>query len=414
MKIAELDTLHRLLQDRGWRLRLNKELEKEFQLDYSNRYYRHMQIAGIAGLTVFLASGVLDMIWMPEVADKEWLVRFIAGTPMALLLLLTFWEPFKQKIGKALMQPIICLFSSCAVVGLVAISLIAIEPYNYYYYNALTVAVVMVFVLSRIQFRWGVVTTIVLMISLNVGLIGFGPAHNRLAVVIINNYMIFSAAVVALVGTFLIERTLRQNYLQSRLLSVENRDLEEANLKLQYLSTVDGLTKADNRRSLDRRLALEWQRARRRRDPLGFIMVDIDHFKQFNDKYGHQTGDECLRAVASLLKGYARRTGDVMARYGGEEFALVLTNATADQARMVAEQMREKLMEMAISYNDSTQIRVTASFGVASMVPGSGQASPKALILAADQALYRAKRAGRNRVIVSDEPDDDQEKDFVP
>ena len=155
--------------------------------------------------------------------------------------------------------------------------------------------------------------------------------------------MFFGASINALLGTFLIERSLRQNYLQSRLLSMENRDLEESNLTLQYLSAIDGLTQIANRRSLDRSLAIEWQRARRKREPVGFIMADIDHFKMFNDTYGHQAGDECLRIVASLIKDHARRPGDLAARYGGEEFALVLINSTAEQAGIIAEQMRKKL-----------------------------------------------------------------------
>jgi diguanylate cyclase (GGDEF)-like protein len=403
MKLSDLDTLRRLLEDRGRHLRFNTELEREFQQDYFRRYFLHTQIAGITGLLVFLASGFLDMIWTPEVANSEWLVRFIAGAVMGLPLLLSFRESFKERFGRRLMQPVICLFASSAVAGLVAISQIAPEPYNYYYYNAISVAMVMVFVLSRIQFKWGVVSAIIMMITFNAGLIKFGPTHNRLAIIIINNYVFLGAAAAALIGTFLIERTLRQNYLQSRLLSVENADLEESNLKLQYLSAIDGLTQVANRRSLDRRLDLEWRRAWRKHNPLGFIMVDIDHFKLFNDKYGHQAGDECLRVVASLLNGNARRPGDMTARYGGEEFALVLTDATADQARIVAEVLRRKLMEEIISCGDSVQAGVTASFGVASMVPGE-ETSPEALILAADNALYRAKQAGRNRVMVYGRP----------
>ncbi len=405
IKAFEIDTLRQLLENRGWRLRFNEELEREFQLDYFQRYYLHMQIAGITGLLVFLASGFLDMTWTPEVAEKEWLVRFIAGLPMALLLLLSFQKSLKQKFGQPLMQPGIFFFASVGVTGLIAISLIAPEPFNYYYYNSITVAMVMVFVLSRIQFRWGVLSAIIMMITFNIGLIGFGPSHNRLVTMVINNYVFCGAAVAALLGTFLIERTLRQSYLQSRLLSIENRDLEESNLKLQYLTAIDGLTQVANRRSLDRRLALEWRRALRKGNPLGFIMVDIDHFKQFNDEYGHQAGDECLRVVAALLNSHARRPGDITARYGGEEFALLLTDANAGQARIVAELLRKKLMEAVISYNDGIRAPVTASFGVASMVPNE-QTGPEAIILAADNALYQAKRAGRNCVRVNGNPKD--------
>jgi len=306
------------------------------------------------------------------------------------------------------MQLFTCIFATSAVGGLIAISLNSLEPYNYYYYNAVTVAMVIVFVLSRIQFKWGVISAIIMLLSLNVGLIGFDQTDNKLATVVIIDYVFLGSSISALIGTFLIERSLRQNYLQSRLLSVENHDLEESNLTLQYLSAIDGLTQIANRRSLDRSLAIEWQRARRKREPVGFIMADIDHFKMFNDTYGHQAGDECLRVVASLIKDHARRPGDLAARYGGEEFALVLSNSSAEQARIIAEQVRKKIMETTIKYEKSVSTNITASLGVASMVPGHGQANPDALILEADQAMYRAKRSGRNRVVVSGQPDDDQ------
>ena len=408
MKDAELNTLQQLLNDRGWRLRFNEELEREFQQDYERRYFAHMQIAGIIGLVVFLASGILDVIWMTEMAGRTWFIRLVAGIPMSVLLLLSFWKKFKQRIGEHYMQLFICIVAASAVGGLVAISLNSREPYNYYYYNAVTVAMIIVFVLSRIQFKWGVISAIIMLFSLNVGLIGFGPTSNNLSIVVITNFVFIGSATSALIGTFLIERSLRQNYLQSRLLSVENRDLEESNLTLQYLSAIDGLTQIANRRSLDRSLAIEWQRARRKREPVGFIMADIDHFKMFNDTYGHQAGDECLRIVASLIKDHARRPGDLAARYGGEEFALVLTNSSAEQARIIAEQVRKKIMETTIKYKKSVSTNITASLGVASRVPGIGQANPDALILEADQAMYRAKRSGRNRVMVSGQPDDDQ------
>ncbi len=408
MKDAELNTLQQLLNDRGWRLRFNEELEREFQQDYARRYFAHMQIAGIMGLVVFLACGILDLIWMTDMAGRTWFIRLVAGIPMAVPLLLSFWGKFRQKYGEKYMQLFTCIFATSAVGGLIAISLNSLEPYNYYYYNAVTVAMVIVFVLSRIQFKWGVISAIIMLLSLNVGLIGFDQTDNKLATVVIIDYVFLGSSISALIGTFLIERSLRQNYLQSRLLSVENRDLEESNLTLQYLSAIDGLTQIANRRSLDRSLAIEWQRARRKREPVGFIMADIDHFKMFNDTYGHQAGDECLRVVASLIKDHARRPGDLAARYGGEEFALVLTNSSAEQARIIAEQMRKKIMETTIKYEKSVSTNITASLGVASMVPGIGQANPDALILEADQAMYRAKRSGRNLVVVSGQPDDDR------
>ncbi len=405
MKETELEILHQQLNDRGWRLRFNAELEHEFQKHYFHRYYTHMQIAGVIGLLAFMSCGLLDLIWMPEAALRTWLIRITAGIFMGVPLLLSFWEPFKKIFGRY-MQFATCIIAAAAVGGLVLISLNSLEPYNHYYFNAINVAIVMVFVLSRIQFKWGVISAVIMWFALNIGLIWFAPMNNKPAIITITNYMFLGSSVSALIGTFLIERSLRRNYLQSRLLSLEKHDLEESNLMLQYFSAIDSLTQIANRRSLDRTMAIEWQRALRKSEPIGFIMTDIDHFKTFNDTYGHQAGDECLRVVASLIRDHARRPGDLAARYGGEEFALVLTNSNAEQAKVVAEQIRKTIMGTMIKYENSVSANITASFGVASMVPGRGQANPNALILEADQAMYRAKRLGRNRVEVSGQPDD--------
>jgi len=407
MKDAELKILYQQLNDRGWRLRFNGELEHEFQQHYLRRYYTHMQIAGILGLLAFMFCGLLDLIWMPEMAGRTWLIRLIAGIFMVVPLILSFWKSFKQRYGRY-MQFAICIFAAAAVLGLILISLNSLEPYNHYYFNAITVALVMVFVLSRIQFKWGVISAVIMWLALNMGLIWFDPTQNKSAIVAITNYMFLGSSVSALIGTFLIERSLRRNYLQSRLLALEKHDLEESNLKLQYLSAIDGLTQIANRRHLDRTLAIEWQRAKRKREPLGFIMTDIDHFKMFNDTYGHQAGDECLRIVASLIKDHARRPGDLAARYGGEEFALVLTNTSTEQAMIIAEQMRKQIMETVIKYEQSVSTNITASFGVASMIPGYDQNNPTSLIQEADQAMYRAKKLGRNRVEVCGQSDDNR------
>ncbi|MFZ2629941.1 MAG: diguanylate cyclase [Desulfosalsimonadaceae bacterium] len=402
MKSDELNSLHQLIDNRGYHLRFKKEeLEREFQQDYARRYLTHMQIAGFLGLFAFLSCGVLDLIFMPTMSDRTWFARMVVGAPMLALLL-----SLGRSMGDRHMQPIFTIFSCVFAGGLVAISLNSIEPYSYFYYNSVTVMMVIVFAVSRIQLKWGIIVAIIISLTQNLAMIGFGLMSNKLAIIAISNYVFFVSAVSALIGTFMVERSLRQNYLQSRMLSIKNRDLEEFNLNLQYMVAVDGLTQIANRSTLDRTLTIEWQRARRKREPIGFIMMDIDHFKLFNDTYGHQAGDECLRVVAATLKDCAQRPGDLAARYGGEEFALVLSDTSLEQARIVAERGRQKIMEVAISYKKSAQAHVTASFGVASLAPGSRRhSSPEALILAADRALYRAKRSGRNRVVVDGEPD---------
>ena len=407
MSSGELNVLRQFMGDRGWHLRFNNELEREFQQNYAHIYCAHMQIAAIIGFIVFMTSGGLDLIFMSMVAGRTWFIRLVAGAPMLGLVLFGFRRGMRSSQYHFFSTIFYCIFAG----GLMAIALSSPEPYCYYYLNSVTIVIIILYAVSRIQFKWGVCTAIIILITINVEMICFDLTSNIpfLAIVIIGNYVFIASTGCALIGAFLIERSLRQNYLQSHMISITNRQLEELNLSLQYLSSLDGLTQIANRRSLDSTLAREWQRAIRKCEPIGLIMLDIDHFKLFNDTYGHQAGDECLRVVALLLKGYARRPGDLVARYGGEEFALVLIGSNAEQARIVAEQLCKEISEEMISYKNNIQVHVTASLGVASIVPGQLlQAGPEALILAADQALYRAKRSGRNRVVVDGGPDDEQ------
>ena len=183
-------------------------------------------------------------------------------------------------------------------------------------------------------------------------------------------------------------------------LLVLTRKLDEANRELTRLSAVDGLTGIANRRRFDETLAREWKRAARSRGQISVLAVDVDCFKQFNDGYGHQAGDECLKAVARALELQLRRPMDLVARYGGEEFFVVLPETRLEGALQVAESLRRAVEALAITHGRSTTSRfVTISIGAASHIamPGPDRGS-MALLKAADRALYEAKRRGRNRV----------------
>ena len=168
--------------------------------------------------------------------------------------------------------------------------------------------------------------------------------------------------------------------------------LEQANTRLEALSLADDLTGIANRRSFERALLDEWNRARRREQPLALILLDLDYFKDLNDRRGHQAGDECLRRVGAFLADTVRRSGEVVARYGGEEFAILLPGVDADGAIRVAEALRRGIEGLG---------SVTASCGVAALIPGSD--APDVLVASADRALYAAKHSGRNCVRVADE-----------
>jgi diguanylate cyclase (GGDEF)-like protein len=185
------------------------------------------------------------------------------------------------------------------------------------------------------------------------------------------------------------------------ILFMERRRLEEelrdTNAQLLLLASLDGLTGIPNRRAMDDRFALEWSRGTRVKLPLGLLMIDVDHFKQFNDIYGHLAGDECLRAVAVAIAENTRRAQDHAARYGGEEFVLLLPHTELFGAHLIAEKLREAIFNLAIPHSGSPWGRITVSVGYSSQTPAIG-ANRFDLLKSADEALYAAKRAGRNRV----------------
>ena len=182
------------------------------------------------------------------------------------------------------------------------------------------------------------------------------------------------------------------------------RDISEQKrmeAELERLSYLDGLTGVANRRQFDINLDLEWRRMARIDKSLSLIMCDIDFFKAYNDTYGHQAGDKCLKAVGDVLKGSAKRAGDLVARYGGEEFTILLPMMDAENAFKIAEKIQGDIDSVKIPHKKSEVSGfVTLSFGIGALFP-QNSTSPDDLVELADKALYRAKHEGRNRVMIS-------------
>lgn len=182
------------------------------------------------------------------------------------------------------------------------------------------------------------------------------------------------------------------------------RRLREITVELQSQSFVDGLTGIANRRRFDLHLEDEFRRTKRHAMPVSLIMIDVDCFKDYNDNYGHQHGDECLIRIATALNNVLHRSRDLVARYGGEEFTAILPETDAEGALRVAEAMRLAVEALALEHAYShVKPYVTVSLGVSTLVPDQS-AQTSHLIHAADRALYQAKRAGRNRVVTLGEP----------
>ena len=210
-----------------------------------------------------------------------------------------------------------------------------------------------------------------------------------LPVVLRSDVFLVAAAVASVVAAAHLERSFRVSFLEGRLIT--------------QLAQHDSLTGIKNRRMFDEHLQHVWQQAVDERCAVAILLIDIDHFKSYNDRYGHQAGDRTLRRVAQALQKFARESPDILARYGGEEFAVVLYDADTRKAMNIAEQMLAAVALLNIEHCGSgANSRVTISVGVAAVAPTSNRSSHGFLQLA-DQALYDAKVRGRNRVALMDE-----------
>ena len=181
-------------------------------------------------------------------------------------------------------------------------------------------------------------------------------------------------------------------------LDLINDQLRLANQRLTVLAQTDGLLGIANRSHFDLVLVSEWQRAIRSEYPIALLLIDVDHFKEFNDTYGHLAGDDCLKAVAAAISACVHRPTDLAARYGGDELAVLLIDTDLNGASNIAQAICEAVYALQISQASSAHRFVTVSIGVAAIVPIPGNKAAR-LLAAADGALYRAKNEGRNRFV---------------
>jgi diguanylate cyclase (GGDEF)-like protein len=259
-----------------------------------------------------------------------------------------------------------------------------------------------------IAFRCGIrlTTLVVALISLatammmTTGLKPFGEVPVHLEAVRAQEFILTMCIVGIGFAVLLNELQARERDLEKRVRE-RTRELEKSNSLLAAMSATDGMTGIANRRRFDEMLDSEWSRARRGGQVLTLAMLDVDLFKQYNDRYGHQAGDDALRAVAAELTAHIRRNSDFVARYGGEEFAVIAQSMDVAHARAMAGKICLAVAALKIAHADSPFKVLTMSVGVALMIPDEDD-QPRDLMQLADAALYRAKQLGRNRVELAD------------
>jgi diguanylate cyclase (GGDEF)-like protein len=267
------------------------------------------------------------------------------------------------------------------MVAIVTLVLSAWENGQGQAFTALILATMFVYFLIGLPFLAGLVTNLIAAAAYLGGALVLAMPGQEMTY---NMFMLLLAIAVGATTAYNVEHGRRTVWLESKM-------LDEAAQR-------DGLTGIYNRRRFDEHLAQVWQHGVREHRPVTLLLADVDHFKAFNDRYGHQAGDDAMKAVANVLAQFARRPFDLVARYGGEEFAIMLHDTTQAHAVQVAEQLLEAVRGLGIPHQDSSAAPVlTISVGVACVQPAARRSSAGLLQLA-DQALYAAKDAGRNRM----------------
>lgn len=388
---APLQLLKRQLAHVERRLRFVGKLERNFQQSYARNFKNQARASFVSLLFALSLTCIADLMVSPQLAAKLFFMRlgFIA-------VLLAIYSATRadgyvrnhQKITVSFMT----VFSLC----LLLIASQHESPYKYFYNAAAGGMMTCCYAISRLQFRYSAIAALLTILLGNAcWLLLDQPNPSVLAMY---NFYYLIAGFFALLTTYVLEQAQRKIYLQDRILKLEKVSLTEANVRLNSLNVMDGLTGIANRRGFDEKLGEEWNRAQRARQPISLLMIDVDFFKRYNDCYGHLRGDICLKQVAATLQNLATRPGDIVARYGGEEFAIVLSGTDTRQAKVVAQEALQAIWDLNVPHaNSEIESRVTLSIGVASMWPNT-ENRPEDLVAKADEALYQAKDAGRNRI----------------
>jgi len=364
---------------------MSGEHEQAFLNFYRKRTINQVRHALLLGIFLFAALGALDPYVVPGVIRTVWMIRYFVIVPVLLVLwILTY---VTRKAGYI---QVACGLA-VMLTGIAIVFMMAIDTGlgNKIYYGGIMLCIFYGSAFLRLTFILSVIASwsVTFFYIASVASAGNIP----LPVLMNNTFFLCASNIVAMSLSYILETHIRTEYEQAVAMKM-------ANLELHRNSMFDSLTKIPNRRFFDMRFKEECNRMRREDRPLSLVIFDIDCFKNYNDRFGHHMGDQCLVQVASQIKKVVRRSGDFVARIGGEEFAVILSNTRVEEAIAVADNMRQEVRNMEIPHPSSTvEAIVTISGGVASCVP-SDRVAGDDLFGAADMALYSAKTNGKDRV----------------
>ena len=362
-------------------LRFSPALEKDFQafqLDRARSRVRFFQLA-----TCLLCLAVTaHLVFLDGARLRDVLVSWLGlAIPATLFLMWASWGRFYDRLYVPAARVALPVLGIASAAG-VAARVIAGHPDPFYFLTSYSIAV---FFLSGQRFREALVANALMITAHGIVLTCMGESAGSVL------YYVSVLTITAAVGAFGysgVERQLRTSFLERGLMS--------------EMAARDGMTGLKNRGAFDDHFPRMWQQGLRDRRSVALLLIDVDHFKAYNDRYGHQAGDHALRRVAQVVQSFARRPLDMAARYGGEEFVLALFDMTGEYVQEIAEELRKAILALQILHEDSpTAPFVTASVGISVVRPKIGR-SPEGAVQLADESLYSAKHGGRNCVKMVD------------
>ena len=394
--------LSSLLTWRLPRLAFEPDMEQRFQRARHAARLRHFLVSGWVALLVFNAFLLTDLRMVPDVHEMAWRVRLTVFTPFALFLLLigTFFKEFVLGRTVAFLEAVVAMSGVGAALSLLAILQASSSYMALLYHAGLMPIVVYGNLVQRQRFEWALGTSAAICTLMALSLIHvlqadqvYGPAVAALIIL-----LVVMISVYTLFMNYRMELEERRRYLGvDRALRLREQ-LEHSRHEFATLSRQDALTALPNRRCFDEVLSQAWAEHDLQSRSLTLLLLDVDHFKAFNDRYGHSAGDQCLKLVAQALLDVVTAEGGSLARWGGEEFAVLLPGVRQAEAERIASRLCTAVSALSLRHEaSSTSAVVTLSVGGACGVPEVAGVSTADALWLADQALYRAKSDGRNR-----------------
>ncbi|WP_319519589.1 diguanylate cyclase [uncultured Martelella sp.] len=388
------ELIGRNLARSGWMISFPAALEDRFNEHIHTNRHRQVVRAAVVGIVFLFAFVSIDLIYRPALLVHLSIIR--AGVILTIMAALSLVIICKQDIRLPGLMSILGISAASLGTGLMLVSIgnpiVRFEPYTF-----ILVAVIANIALPLRPPQALLASTINFAIAVYfiMPLPALLPDEKASPLI-----FLLATTLMTLLANVRIETIERKIFLLYLREKLRGEALLHEYRSLDQISNTDALTDLANRRLFDDSLKQNWQAARLNGEPLTLLMIDIDHFKGYNDTYGHPAGDECLKRVAQALKACTRSDRDLPARFGGEEFALILSGCDESGGLRMAARIHETIAGLAITHATSPLKRLSVSIGVASERPSDTTHEPRNLLLRADRVLYEAKQAGRNRTCI--------------